>query len=302
MNTEYQNLLSEIDRQADNIGLGATNSSNLKNLSVYIGGGQNSSTNSSVNVDLAGSGVGTVALGIGETNVLTNAAVAIGGGAAIPATAIANADTAAFTFTTAANTATAPTTTITITGQTGDTVQSQINELNADLQTQGLGITASLNSAGALQFQSASAFSVSGVAGAANNLVTTGTAETANNTGLNNATITPATVGAGTGTDVQIVVGGNTVDANIGALGANATQGQADAINQALQAAGVTSVTALVDLTSAGTPTLVCRALRPSLSPPISPQLPARTPPRRRRKWFTTSKRAVRDQCHCRCD
>ena len=52
LNSEYQNLLSEIDRQADNIGLGASNSSNTRNIGVYIGEGQNSNTNSSVNVDI----------------------------------------------------------------------------------------------------------------------------------------------------------------------------------------------------------------------------------------------------------
>ena len=45
LNNEYQSLLTEIDRQANNIGLGANNTVNAKNIAVYIGGGQNASTN-----------------------------------------------------------------------------------------------------------------------------------------------------------------------------------------------------------------------------------------------------------------
>jgi flagellin len=260
LNNEYQNLLSEIDRQADNIGLGANNSSNIRNIGVYIGGGQNSNTNSSVNVDLTNSGVGTIALGIGATNVLTNGAVTLGNATtpAVAATVIGAGNTDTFTFVTGANTAanpTNPTTTVTVTGKTGDTVQGQVNELNAALQAQGLSITASLNSAGALQFQSANAFSVSGTTSAtANDFVTTGAYETANNTGLNNLTAySTATAVAGTGTDIQITAGGTTVDANIGATAGTTIQAQADAINQALQAAGVTSVTAVVDLSTDAT-------------------------------------------------
>lgn len=259
LNSEYQNLLSEIDRQADNIGLGASNSSNTRNIGVYIGGGQNSNTNSSVNVDLTNSGVGTIALGIGETNVLTNGAVAIGGTTNPPvaAQAITGADTDTFTFVTGANTAANATTTVTIDATQSTTVQGQLNELNANLKSSGLSITASLNAAGELQFQSANAFSVSGTTSAATNNFLTGGGkyEVANNTGLNNAA-SLSTVGAvaTTGTDVQIVAGGTTVDANIGVTANTTIQAQADAINQALQAAGVTSVTAVVDLSTEGTP------------------------------------------------
>src|SRR5262245_38923826 len=52
LNSEYRALLSEIDRQAANIGLvqgGAFN----KNLTVYMGGGS-SETNAQVSVDLSG--------------------------------------------------------------------------------------------------------------------------------------------------------------------------------------------------------------------------------------------------------
>jgi flagellin len=180
-----------------------------------------------------------------------------GGGAPNPVTAtkIAQGDTATFTFVTANNTATKPTTQIVITGQATDTLQSQMAELNAAMQADNLGIHASLNSAGQLQFQSANAFSVSGVAGNAANLVGSPNdtlAETANNTGLNYYSLSTA-AGGGTGTDVQVTVGGTTVDANLGTLGTT-TQTMADSVNAALQAAGVTDVAAVIDQTTEGTP------------------------------------------------
>src|SRR4029077_11367413 len=78
LQTEYSGLLTEINRQADNVGLGATNAANAKSIGVYIGGGQNASTNASVNVDLTGSTVDATSLGLAQTSVLTNAPVAIG--------------------------------------------------------------------------------------------------------------------------------------------------------------------------------------------------------------------------------
>src|SRR5438309_325133 len=78
LNNEYQALLTEVNRQADNIGLGANNSVNIRQLGVYIGGGQDANTNSSVNVDLTGSGVDSASLGLSQTSVLTNAAVQVG--------------------------------------------------------------------------------------------------------------------------------------------------------------------------------------------------------------------------------
>ena len=54
LNNEFTSLLSEIDRQAANIGLNAAGTYN-KSLSVYIGGG-NTAANSAVTIDLSGVG------------------------------------------------------------------------------------------------------------------------------------------------------------------------------------------------------------------------------------------------------
>jgi flagellin len=260
LQNEYSNLLSEVDRQANNIGLGAADSSNLRNIGVYIGGGQDANNNSTVNVDLSSnSGVGTVALGIAQTSVLTNAAVVIGGANAVTASAVQATDTATFNFQTAAGAAAA----IVITGQTGDTLQDQVNELNTDLQNQNLSITASLNAAGQLQFQSSDAFSVNATTATTggahpDNLVSgTPANATANNTGLNNLEYTGTTGANSADYDVQITVGTTKVVASLtGGLTQTPAGIQANVatINSQLKAAGITTVSAVVDQTTTGAP------------------------------------------------
>lgn len=243
LNNEYQSLLTEIDRQANNIGLGANNTVNAKNIAVYIGGGQNASTNSSVNVNLTGSTVDSISLGLNQTNILTNAPVQVGKTA--PASVIQNGETATFVVNTAG--ASGAPATFTITGRTGDTLQTQINELNADLQP--LGITASLDANQHLQFTSANAFSVNAVAAGASgaaNLVDI-VNESALNTGLNNYQYVSATA-----THVGITVNGVTAEAAIATPGAP-IQSDIDNINAALKAQGISSVTAVLDATTATT-------------------------------------------------
>jgi flagellin len=234
LNNEYQGLLTEIGRQADNVGLGDTNSANATTLGVFIGGGQSAQANSSVNVNLSGQSVSAIGLGLGGTSVLTTAAVTVGGAAA---TAIASGHTDTFVVETASGGHT-----ITVAGQTGDTVQGQVNELNAQLNV--LGITASLNSSGVLQLQSSSAFTVK-TSGTATDLVATAAA-TFQNTGLNNAQYTAATAAD----TLAITVGSATANITLTAAG---TQSSVNLINQALQTAGITGVSAVLDPTTGTT-------------------------------------------------
>src|SRR5690348_7051389 len=69
LNNEYQSLLTEINRQASNIGM-VTNGSMNKQLQVYIGGGS-SQANAQVSVDLSGmkNTVDAAGLGIGSTSI-----------------------------------------------------------------------------------------------------------------------------------------------------------------------------------------------------------------------------------------
>src|SRR5271154_2869991 len=84
VNAEYQGLLTEIDRQAANIGLD-TGGVNNTNLTVYTGGGSTQG-NDQISVDLSGANnaVDSTALGIAATSVA-------GGGTGISAGGVANA-------------------------------------------------------------------------------------------------------------------------------------------------------------------------------------------------------------------
>jgi len=232
---EYSSLLTEIDRQANNIGLGDQNTANAQDLQVYIGGGQSSDANSSVGVNLSNQSVSATGLGLAGTSVLSTAAVSLGAAAA--ATPIQAGDSDTFTINNATGT-----TSFTITGQTNDTLQTQLNEINAQLQATG--VTASLNSSGYLQLQSSQAFSASAVANDAADLVDS-TADTINNTGLNSQSYQEV---SGKDDTLTFTVGSSSTTYNI-VGGAAATQTQVDAINQQLQSAGITGVTAVLDAT-----------------------------------------------------
>lgn len=77
LNNEYSELLTEINRQASNIGLDSGGTNNT-NISVYVGGGS-SQANAKVSIDLSGTGnrVDSSSLGVGGTQVV-NGGVATG--------------------------------------------------------------------------------------------------------------------------------------------------------------------------------------------------------------------------------
>jgi len=230
---EYSSLLAEIDRQANNIGLGDNNAANASRLQVYIGGGQDSHANSTVSVNLENQSVSSTGLGLAGTSVLSTSPVTLGTSAAKVIQA-GNSDT--FTvYTTSGKHV------FTVFGETGDTVQSQVDDLNSQLQT--VGITADLNSSGVLQIQSSNAFSVSAKASTANDLVPTAGVEV-ENTGLHVDQYT----GVSAGNVLTIAVGSVTTTGIT--MTAGTRQDNANLINQALQAAGITSVFAVADATA----------------------------------------------------
>jgi len=124
LDAEYQTLVGEINREAGNIGLGATNATNASNISVYIGGGQTASSGSAVNVNLANGLVDAAALGLQGTSVGGASPVTIG---AVKNGLIQDGDTETYTVNTASGSST-----FGITGQSGDTASSQLARLNAD--------------------------------------------------------------------------------------------------------------------------------------------------------------------------
>src|SRR6202012_4184941 len=88
VNSEYQGLLVELNRQAANIGLSRGGVNNT-NLTVFTGGGNNQA-NSEISVDLSGANnaVDSTSLGIGNTSVA-------GGGSGISGNTVRLDDTAA---------------------------------------------------------------------------------------------------------------------------------------------------------------------------------------------------------------
>jgi len=74
LNNELTSVISEIDRQADNIGLGATGNKYAKNLSVFIGGGTDATgATNSVAIDLSSSKVDSTTLAINALDISTAA-------------------------------------------------------------------------------------------------------------------------------------------------------------------------------------------------------------------------------------
>jgi flagellin len=74
LDNEYQDMVGEINRQADNIGLGTTNTTNAASLNVYIGG-----NTPGVTVDLSKGAVDAATLGIsGKVDTAADAITSIG--------------------------------------------------------------------------------------------------------------------------------------------------------------------------------------------------------------------------------
>lgn len=157
LNTEYDTLLSEIDRQASNAGLatGTTGGRFNKDISVYIGGGDQQS-NASVSIDMSGAAnrVDSAALGLRGTRINGGNGITVGDGDISSGTVMQTTASQSYTFTIAGE-ASAITATVAAGGRelTG---QQVVDEFNTQLS--GYGITASLNDDGALQFASDKSF------------------------------------------------------------------------------------------------------------------------------------------------
>jgi flagellin len=162
LNNEFQSVVTEIDRQAQSIGLNSGGSL-AKNLSVFIGGGQASNgvsavTNGSVGVNLSQSTVDAKSLGLQGVQASGVAGTDIGGGSKTSVSAIlANATNQA----SIANN----TTNFTVTGPgfsstTGSTVVNLAVNLNGvtDTGTLVTAVNAAIQAAGNGNSQQATAF------------------------------------------------------------------------------------------------------------------------------------------------
>ena len=184
LNNEYQSLLTEITRQASNIGLVQNGSMNNK-LQVYIGGGS-TQANAQVNVDLSGTQnqVDANGLGIGSTTINAGGVVLAGNSVtslnnanqmALTSTSGGASETFTISYFDATGTAQTLKASVTATAATGVTVANALSQLNTQLSTAGL--QAGVNSSGALVIGGTSPFELTAVsnnaaAGLGNSLVT----------------------------------------------------------------------------------------------------------------------------------
>ncbi|MGA3257554.1 MAG: flagellin [Bryobacteraceae bacterium] len=168
VNAEFQTLQTEIDREANNIGLGTSNSSNAGTLSVFIGGGS-SLANSQVaitnltKVDANTLGVGTGVDVLGAMQATTN----FGNLAMTGSGALLVNTSQSFAFTSMGSTGNQTVTATVAGGSAGITGQQALTSLNAQLNPYG--VQATTDASGYLEFQNVydNAFTVT--AGAATN-------------------------------------------------------------------------------------------------------------------------------------
>lgn len=223
---EFSKVLSEITREAQNIGL-VTNGANNKSLTTIIGGGSDSFAtvggNNGVQIDLSGSGnrVDSTSLGLNNLNIGATSGTVTGAGGinfSTAGTSITANET--LTFQNVGATGTLSSFTVALTA--GQSANSVLAQLQADTNLKAAGITATVNSSGNLQFSSANFFTAVSSVAAANQ---TGIGTTVLVTGAaNNTTITAQastaadtqrfdfTVGA-SGTITQLSVSTSTVAA-----------------------------------------------------------------------------------------
>jgi flagellin len=238
LNTEYQALLAEINRQAANIGLveGGTYNTTLQ---VYIGGGSNQA-NAKVTVDLSGSlnRVDATSLGIGATSV------AAGG------TTVGNVDLNGTTLFLAGGTQTfsfniydatlgqTGTVTVTVTGGAGGiTGSAALTQLNNALASYGISATTDAN--GYLAFGGTRAFVVTaGTASAGTGLAANGTARV--NEGVYRLPSTAFTGIGGSNSEVLVFQNGSgSVAVTLNASNAGSAAAAVGAINAQTASLGI---------------------------------------------------------------
>jgi len=192
---EFSKVLSEIDRQAENIGL-VQNGTNNKSLTTIIGGGSDtfadSSTNNGVLIDLSGAAnrVDSVSLGLNSLNIgATSGTVTASGGINFTSTTATLTAAETLTFQKVGATGTLQSFTVALTA--GQSANSVLSQLQADTNLKDAGITATIDSSGNLQFKSSNFFTVVSSTAAANQ---TGIGQTVQITSAaNNATLTGTT-------------------------------------------------------------------------------------------------------------
>ncbi len=250
LDAEYQQLMSEITRQAGDIGLNAGGNFQ-KTLSVYIGGARTSTLagSASVSIDLSGDAVDAAGLGLSGTTVTGGSAgvdFALGSGGRLdnPATmflAGSNSQALTFNYTDASGNVQSKVVTLQggASGLTGDQVVSALNSSLA-----GTGITAQIDTSnGKLQISGTRAFTVYAAAESGGNGIASNSSIV--NTGQYNLQVTPAGAVVGTSEVFTVSDGTHSADVTLTAAVATSNAAMVNSINSQLSAAGV-NVTALL--------------------------------------------------------
>jgi flagellin len=282
INVEYQQLVTEISQQADNIGLGAGGSLNVKNQ-VYVGGG-NTQTNSQVEVDLSGAinQVDANGLGLTGTSVLGGGTELTGGGGntvrldAPGANFLSASATQTFTFNLNQGGA-ATSITATVTGTAGGINQSGVlTQLNNQLSPYG--ITAAVGSDGQINFGGTTAFTVAtATADTTDEIASNGT--TAVNNGVYSvagaaaytAKIETLTFQNAQGTGTVNLTAANTLASAIGAINAQTASLGIYAVENAAQTGiSIQSANAFTASTTAATGTFTAAGAQATSAPTAS--------------------------------
>jgi flagellin len=219
---EFGNVLNEITRQAQNVGL-VQNGANNKSLTTVIGGGSDafglSGTNNGITIDLSGSAsrVDSVSLGLSTLNIASLGKVSASGGVDFRDTSKTLTAAETLTFQVLQTDGTFGSS-FTVTLAAASTTTTALSTLNSDTNLKAAGITASVNAqTGALELKGSSLFTVS--SGTAASSVQTGISAAANDiqysSNANNASLTAT---ASTGVRAQTFsfnVNGQTVDLTV---------------------------------------------------------------------------------------
>jgi flagellin len=261
LQAELNKVLSEIDRQAQNIGLGGASGTEEgrfnKQINVYIGGGATAtSAGNQVSFDLSSSRVDRTGLS------LTNINIGQGSGNVSGAQDISAGITAAEVFTFQTVGSSGQLSSFSVTLSAGASSSNVLDAINSDANAQAAGIEASLDSTGKLVLSSASFFTVSSdTADGANQTGIGGAGSVANDvaiTGAANKQTVAVSAGAGAAatqtlsfTGDEIGFAGSAKDVTFAAA-ATALLGSAAAVTAvnsdvALRSAGVFAVTNKAD-------------------------------------------------------
>jgi flagellin len=219
VNSEFQTLVGEINREADNIGLGTGNTSNVGTLNVYIGGGAGTNAQGDSQVSITGlTKVDANTLGVGTgVDVLgaMQGTTGVGDVSLVGSGVVLKAASQTFAFTGSVGPLGTSTITATVAGGSAGITGSQaLSSLNAQLNPYGIQATTDAN--GFLEFESVYSGAFTVTAGAGNAIATAG------------ATLSASTGTAGTADALAAVTSVNNAISALGTAQGNVGAGEND--------------------------------------------------------------------------